>query len=170
MSLYSKLEIIGFFFVGVFGTLAHFAYDFFNSNFIVGLFTATNESTFEHLKLFLYPFLIYTIIEYFILRKNYFAYIDNFICAKTLGLITGLISIITLFYTYIGVLGFNVDFVNILIFFIAVFLAFLVSYKATFKIQKQDNNNLCLLIIAIIVTLFIIFSIKPADIGLFKEP
>ena len=171
MSQYLKLEIIGFIFVSVLGTLFHFAYDFFNSNFIVGIFTPTNESTFEHLKLLLYPYLLYSIIEYFILRKNYFAYIDNFVCAKTLGLIAGLISIVVLFYTYTGVLGYNVDFINIAIFFIAVFISFFVSYKSVYKIEKQDNNcQLCLLIVGIIIILFIIFSLKPLDIGLFKEP
>lgn len=170
MSLYLKLEIIGFFFVSILGTLFHFAYDFFNSNFIVGIFTATNESTFEHLKLLLYPFLIFTIIEYLILKNNSFTHINNFICAKTLGLISGLISIIVLFYTYTGILGFNIDFINISIFFIAVFISFFISYITVFKIKNQDNNCLCLLIIGIIVILFIIFSIEPANIGLFKEP
>ena len=39
------------------------------------------------------------------------------------------------------------------------------------KLQKKDNDyQLCLLIIGIIVILFIIFTLKPLDIGLFKEP
>lgn len=171
MSQFLKLEIIGFIFVSVLGTLFHFAYDFFNQNFIVGIFAATNESTFEHLKLLLYPYLIYSVIEFFKLQKNSFAYIDNFVCAKTLGLISGLISIVVLFYTYTGVLGYNIDFINIAIFFISVFLSFYISYKSIYKLQKKDNDcQLCLLIVGIIVILFIIFTFKPLDIGLFKEP
>ena len=171
MSRFLKLEIIGFIFVSVLGTLFHFAYDFYCQNFLVGIFAATNESTFEHLKLLLYPYLIYSIIEFFILKRTSFAYIDNFVCSKTLGLIGGLISIVILFYTYTGVLGYNIDFINIAIFFISVFLAFYISYKSIYKLQKKDNDcQLCLLIVGIIVILFIIFTLNPLNIGLFKEP
>lgn len=171
MSKFLKLEIIGFIFVSILGTLFHFAYDFSSQNFIVGIFTATNESTFEHLKLLLYPYLVYSIIEFFILKRTSYEYIDNFICTKTIGLIGGLISIIVLFYTYTGVLGYNIDLINIAIFFISVFLSFFISYKNISKLQKKDNDyQLCLLIVGIIVILFIIFTLKPLDIGLFKEP
>lgn len=39
------------------GTLLHFLYDFFPYPFIA-IFSATNESVFEHLKLFVYPMLL----------------------------------------------------------------------------------------------------------------
>ena len=61
--LFKKLEIIGFFFVSIVGTLLHFAYEASGSNFIAGIFAPVNESTFEHLKLLFYPFIIYGIIE-----------------------------------------------------------------------------------------------------------
>lgn len=182
--LFKRLEIFGFFFVSFAGTLLHFAYDFFDSNFIVGIFAPINESTFEHLKLLLYPMLFYAVFEYYLLKKNDFPCLCQFVCAKTAGIITGLLSIIVLFYTYQGVLGHNADFVNILIFFLAVLGGFLVSYYFTThtiifsffhnqNAQKEKQNNhcfLCLSILTIIVILFIIFTISPPDIGLFHEP
>lgn len=167
---FKKLEIIGFFCVSVVGTLMHFAYEFFHFNPFVGLFAPVNESTFEHLKLLLYPMLVYTYVEYYILKNKGYTKSDSFICAKTIGIISGIISIVMLFYTYLGVLGFNVDFVNIAIYFIAVLIAFYLSYTITIN-KKQDNHSQqCLFILAIIVILFLLFTIYPADIGLFREP
>lgn len=167
---FKKLEMIGFLFVSIFGTLMHFAYEFFNSNFFVGLFAPVNESTFEHLKLLLYPMLAYSIIEYFILKKKGYTKLDSFICAKITGIIIGIVSIIVLYYTYLGILGYNIDFINIAIYFIAVIIAFFVSYYMT--INKKQNNHclLCLFTLAIIVILFIVFTLYPADIGLFYSP
>lgn len=167
---FKKLEVIGFVCVSVIGTLMHFAYEFFHFNPVVGIFAPVNESTFEHLKLLLYPALVYTVIEYYILKSRGFTKLDSFICARTTGIISGLISIVVLFYTYLGVLGHNVDFVNIAIYFIAVLITFFLSYIIT-KNRKQDNHcQLCLLILAAIVILFLLFTIYPADIGLFWEP
>lgn len=167
---FKRLEIIGFICVSVIGTLMHFAYEFSNYNPVVGLFAPVNESTFEHLKLLLYPALVYAVMEYYILKSRGFTKSDSFICGKTIGIISGLISIVVLFYTYLGVLGHNVDFINIAIYFISVLITFYLSYMITIK-QKQDNHcQLCLSVLAVIVILFLIFTIYPADIGLFREP
>jgi hypothetical protein len=45
------------------GTLLHFAYDFSGQNFVVGLFSAINESTWEHLKLLFMPFLLTLVVK-----------------------------------------------------------------------------------------------------------
>lgn len=58
-------EILGVFFTIIVGTLLHFTYDWTGQSALVGLFSAVNESTWEHLKLLFVPFFIWTIIEYF---------------------------------------------------------------------------------------------------------
>ena len=45
-----KLDIIGFVFVSVIGTLAHFVFEWSGNNTVVGLFCPINESPWEHLK------------------------------------------------------------------------------------------------------------------------
>ena len=42
----------------VFGTAAHFMYDFLNHNKFVGLFCAVNESTWKHIKIALTPTIV----------------------------------------------------------------------------------------------------------------
>lgn len=41
--------------ISIVGTISHFLYDISNHNKIVGLFTAVNESIWEHIKIALTP-------------------------------------------------------------------------------------------------------------------
>ena len=51
-------QMTGFIFTGVVGTLLHFFFDWTGKNVIVALFSAVNESIWEHLKLLFYPTVI----------------------------------------------------------------------------------------------------------------
>lgn len=46
----------------VFGTAAHFMYDFLNHNKFVGLFCAVNESTWKHIKIALTPTIVWGLL------------------------------------------------------------------------------------------------------------
>ena len=50
----------------ILGTILHFTYEISLNNTFVGIFSATNESVWEHLKLIFYPMLLMAIIGYFI--------------------------------------------------------------------------------------------------------
>ena len=97
MSIYF---ILGFFFVSITGTLAHFLYDFSDQNCIVGLFTPVNESTWEHMKLIFFPMLLYSLFTISKLHEQY-------PCVKNglfIGMIIGTFLIPILFYAYTSVL------------------------------------------------------------------
>ena len=49
----------------ILGTIFHFTYEWSGKKVIIGLFSAVNESTWEHLKLLFFPMLITTFIGYF---------------------------------------------------------------------------------------------------------
>lgn len=46
-----KTNLFRFIFISVLGVLLHFTYEWAGDNAVVGLFSAVNESTWEHLKL-----------------------------------------------------------------------------------------------------------------------
>lgn len=160
-----KYEIFSTIFLFIFGTLLHFTFEFFNSNPIIGTFSAVNESTWEHLKLLFFPMLITTIIGYFCFRKDY----PNYLCTKTKGILIGLAFIVIFFYTYTGIIGTNFAVLDIASFFIAGFLAHYYTYK---NIDKETNcNTLISFAILIILSIsFIVFTFIPPEIGLFKDP
>lgn len=61
-----KWKMISILFSLVVGTLLHFTYQWSGENAFVGLFSAVNESTWEHLKLAFFPMLFMAIVGYFL--------------------------------------------------------------------------------------------------------
>ena len=77
-----KTNLFRFIFISVLGVLLHFTYEWSGDNAVVGLFSAVNESTWEHLKLLFFPFLLLTILEV-LLRGNMLP--EQFLPARVLG-------------------------------------------------------------------------------------
>lgn len=121
----SVWQMVGFIFTGVFGSLLHFLYDWTGQNPVVGAFSAVNESVWEHMKLLFFPMLVFSFIEYRFIGKEY----SNFWCTKAIGTVVGLALIPTLYYTYTGSLGIQIDLINIAIFFIAAAAVFWLETK-----------------------------------------
>ena len=86
--------------------------------------------------------------------------------AESTLLATWLIPV--MFYTYSGILGFNVAFIDIAIFFISVLFAFI-------HLWKLQNNDDCgcygfLIIVVVQLIIFFVFTSKPPALGLFIPP
>ena len=116
-----RWELIGFAFTGAVGTLLHFVYEWTGGDPLIAAFCAVNESTWEHMKLLAVPWILWTAVTILIERRADCA------APRAAGLLTGLILIPALFYTYTGICGKSVDVVNVLIFQAAVLAAWLVS-------------------------------------------
>ena len=165
-----KYEIISLIIVSILGVFFHFTYDLSGQNYFVGLISATNESTWEHLKLLFFPVIFVSIFEYFALAyKN----TNYFLKAKCCGILWGMTSIVVFFYTYNGVLGYNVDFLNILSYFIGVFVTYFISCKILIKgsgTQDLEHGYRYFLILILLTTAFILFTYYPPDLGIFISP
>ena len=96
-----KTNLFRFIFISVLGVLLHFTYEWSGDNAVVGLFSAVNESTWEHLKLLFFPFLLLTILEV-LLRGNMLP--EQFLPARVLGILAGMGGIVVGFYTLQGCL------------------------------------------------------------------
>ena len=117
-------ELVGLLFTIALGNLLHFVYDWSGKNDIAAAFAATNESTWEHMKLLAVPWIVWSLIEWPTLRRRK----SPVLAARGAGLLVGLTAIPMLFYTYQGIVGRNSPPVNIIIFQAAVLLAFWVSW------------------------------------------
>ena len=173
------LEIASFFLTCLLGVLFHFIYEWTGKQFLVGLFFPVNESTWEHLKLVFFPIILVSILEYYVGNLTNAA----FICIKLRSALLGMLTTVILFYTYTGVLGKSLDWVNISIFFVAIAISFFYSYQQLLHCTAPQNDhtlhhtptcsyhpNLCLLFFFAISILFMIFTVFPPDIGLFRAP
>lgn len=158
-------QIFSVIFACIVGTLLHFTYEFFGENMLVASFSAVNESVWEHLKLLFFPMLITTIIGYFYIGKN----APNFLCSKLLGIITSILFIIIFFYTYTGIIGESIVFIDIASFFVAVILGEYLAYKLMTS-NFRCNNIIAKIILASILICFIVFTYFTPNIGIFKDP
>lgn len=176
--------VYGFFFVSILGTLAHFFYEWSGQNPIIGFFSSVNESTWEHMKLLFFPMLLYYVLTYKKLEKAYPLSSSTY----PLSILVGTWLIPVLFYSYSGILGFNLTFLDILTFYVSVFLAFLCFYSLSkdhpadsehqnLK-QKHPKRNAWLMklkpyfnfLVFLFLLLFLLFTYRPPKLGIFKIP
>ncbi len=157
----------GFLFTGIMGSLLHFLYEWTNESIFTALFSAVNESTWEHMKLLFVPLFIFALIQWKIRGRHY----ENFWWIKLFGTLAGLIAIPVLYYTYTGVFGKSADWFNIAIFFIAAAVTFCLEYRffkrgVSFDLpQILAFSALCIILVAFVVLTFI----QPG-IPLFLDP
>lgn len=155
-----KTLVIGLAVVSVLGVLFHFAYDFFKISYLKAVFPS-NESIFEHLKLIIFPTLIFIPVDYIISKDNRMNILSSYLS----GIIVGCIFMVCAYYTYSGIIGFDVAWVNIAIFFVSVIIIFIYRYK---KIALFDGANSAIAFIILLIIIEI-FSFYPTDLGIFKE-
>ena len=161
-------ELVGLLFTIALGNLLHFVYDWSGKNDIAAAFAATNESTWEHMKLLAVPWIIWSFIEWLALRRRK----SPVLAARGAGLLVGLTAIPMLFYTYQGIVGRNLPPVNIIIFQAAVLLAFWVSWHIQDKRKWSGKpwqwlGGLLLLAAGV---LFVLWTYRPPRLAVFIDP
>lgn len=167
-----KAMIAGIIFTMITGTLMHFIYDWSGQNCVVGIFGAVNESTWEHLKLLFWPMFFYCSAIYFFFGKKY----ENYLTAMLNGLSLGLIAIITIFYTYTGIVGTNYFLLDILTYVIAVIWSFSKMYYGIINGSEEDwvkiksNQSVAKLGLIALVAAFSMFTYYPPSLGIFLVP
>ena len=159
-------EIISLFWTLAAGNLLHFVYDWTGSSVAAALFSAVNESTWEHMKLLAVPWLVWTIVTIVVNRCAASA------LPRAIGLLTGLAAIPALFYTYTGILGKSVGVVNILIFQAAVLLAYFVSVslQKSARLSSVPFQILGILLHLLAALAFLFFTSSPPALPLFVDP
>lgn len=156
-------QLMGFAVTSLLGSLLHFLYDWLGGAAWIAPFSAVNESTWEHMKLMFWPAFGFAIVQSFFFRER-----EAFWCIKSRGILTGLILIPVIFYTYNGAIGRSADWINIGIFFVCAAVMYIYEYRL-FKKETVPcrHPRLALFIVCIVAVLFIIFTFYPLKIGIF---
>lgn len=150
----------------ILGILLHFTYEWSGENMIVGLFSAVNESTWEHLKLAFYPMILMAVIGYFVIGKR----IDNYWFAQALGILTAIVFITTFFYTYTGIIGTNFAWLNIGLFIVGICLGGYVTYKILISRKNYNAELISIIFLLILFFSIILYTFNPPQIPFFKDP
>lgn len=162
---YKTRAFLRYLFVVLLGVFLHFAYELSGENPIVGLFANINESVWEHLKLIFFPMLILTLWDLFSTQRNNLCFLP----ARTIGTLTGMAFIVIAYYTITGILGFQTDWINILIYLLSVLVAFLIEKRLQCRCNLISIKWSIVLWILFLI-LFIIFTISPPALGIFTPP
>jgi len=159
-------ELIGMVFIILLGSMLHFTFEWSGNQPLVGVFSAVNESVWEHLKIAFWPALLYLIFEYRYLYKKS----NNFFVAKTLGIYSIIIIIPLIFYSYTAFLEESLI-IDIGSFIFAIIVGQLVSYRLlTYKKVDRIFEQISLVALVVLALAFVIFTFYPPQVPFFQDP
>lgn len=161
------IEPIAFVIASILGVIFHFLYNWTGRIRFIGFFVPVNESIWEHLKLIFYPITIVSLAEYYLCKIR----TPDFLCIKVRSIWVGMLSTVVIFYTYVGVWGGVIEWLNIVVYFIAMAIAYCFSCKRLIHSGQIKNTPvLCIISFVVVAILFMIFSLYPPAIGIFTVP
>lgn len=152
--------------ISIIGTISHFMYDISNHNKIVGLFSAVNESTWEHIKIALTPTLLWGIIDGFIYGNNL-----NYFLAKFVSLFVIIILMPLLYYGHKAIIKREIFVLDIISFYIVI----IVSQYLFYVLLRVNNVPYVIRYLSCAGTFllfggYMIHTLMPAKSFLFKDP
>jgi hypothetical protein len=159
-------ELIGALFIIILGTMIHFTFKWSGNNPLVAVFSADNESVWEHLKLAFWPTLLYALIEFVPMRRKS----NNFVFAKTAEVYLMIALIPTIFYTYTALMSENLA-IDIGSFMVVAIIGQLFSYKLlTIRQFPRWVTWVSLAFFVLLMLLFVVFTFYPPQVQLFFDP
>lgn len=159
-------QLAGFSLTSFLGTILHFLYEWTDNSRLAALISGVNESTWEHMKLLYFPLFAFAMVQSFFFKGR-----ANFWCIKLRGLLTGLILIPLIFYTYNGVIGKSPDWINISIFFISAAAVFIYETRLfNRKDIRCKNPRTAFFAVCLIGVFFILFTFITPRLGIFLDP
>ena len=157
----------GILFTAVLGTLTHFCYQWSGENPLLALVVPVSESTWEHMKMLFFPMLLWSLLESALLRKKY----PDLFWADAAGILTGLLLIPAIFYTYSGILGRTWMIADILLFYVSILAGFLVRSRLARRRNRPGIFRWILLgALLAFLAAFFLFTWNPPAFGIFRIP
>ena len=158
--------IISIITISIIGTLSHFMYDISNHNKVIGLFSAVNESTWEHIKIALTPTLLWSLIDGLFYGNN-----SNYFLAKFVSLFSIIVLMPLLFYGYKALTKKDIVILDIIIFYVVIIVSQYLFYHIL-QISEISFIGKYLSCIGIFMLFggYMIHTLMPAKSILFKDP
>ena len=163
-----RWQLGGFLFTAAAGTFLHFLYNLSGNSLFFAPVSAVNESVWEHMKILFVPMFAAALAEMAVFAEKY----RCFWRSKLLGILTGLLLIPTAHYTYTGVLGSRIEWVDISLFFVAAAAAYLLETRRMLRCSRPSAvlELGAMLGVWALAFLFLLMTYMPPDIPLFQDP
>lgn len=162
---FKKWKIFSPIIIFVLCSLVHFGYDLL-PNFITSIFFPVNESIYEHMKMIYTSILLFSLIEYFVIRKMTWILNNKGINP----FISGLVNIFSFLLIYLPInmiIGENMI-VTFIILFISNIITAYVSYHILIQ-RKLIDDKLGLFLTLFLYIPFTYFTYNPIHIEFFYD-
>lgn len=157
---------IGIIFIAVIGTGLHFTYELSNHSKFFAIFSAVNESTWEHIKICMTPTILWSLYDGYVYGLN-----PNYIIAKALSILTIILLIPILFYLYTAFTKKSILWVDVICFYVTVICSNIVFYHFI-NVNALSFNyvyfSAILLFLEICAYMFLTFN--PLKNFIFEDP
>ena len=157
---------VGIIIICVVGTLLHFTYELSHHNKYVAIFSAVNESTWEHIKICMTPTILWSIYEIVV-----YGFSGKFLVAKCLSLLTIIVLIPVLFYSYVVFTKRSILFIDVICFYVTVTCSQLV-FRYFINLGSVSNIGIYFSIIMLVIEMVSYFylTFNPFINFIFKDP
>lgn len=163
-----KREYIAILLCIAIGMFLHFAYELCAQNAIVGIFSAVNESMWEHLKIAFWPEIGFLAVYFFIKKPSF---VKEIVAGAWL-LFTTFLIMTTFYYTYTGIIGNHFLSIDIAIFVLAIVFGFYMFFGLMKEAKKNSLPSIiisCILVFALLIAICC-FTKWPPNLGIFEIP
>lgn len=161
-----EIFIIGIIVISLLGTLLHFTYELSNHNKFVAIFSAVNDSTWEHIKICLTATFIWSLCDGLIFGTN-----PNYFVAKSLSILTIIVLMPFIFYTYTAFTKKPILMVDIISFYLVVICSqFVFRFFINIKPLPFIYTYLSVILLAIEFACYMFLTFQPIKSFLFKDP
>ena len=165
MALY---HIMGIIWTVAAGFILHFTYEWFDRRKSVAWFSSVNESIWEHTKLFFFPALLWSLIEFFTYGMN----LPGFWFVKSISLVAGVLLIPLLYYGYTGLTEHKYLWADIGVFILSV----LISYGISCLLMQSQKAFASLfwqiagvIVISLLIFGFVKFTYNAPNLPIFRD-
>ena len=157
---------VGIIVIAVVGTLLHFVYEFSRHNKFVAIFAAVNESTWEHIKICMTPTILWSLYDGIVYGME-----NNYLIAKSLSILTIIVLIPILFYSYTAFTKKAILVIDIICFYITIICSQLVFYWII-GLEPFDfiYTYLSCILLFIEIAAFIFLTFNPLKNFIFEDP
>lgn len=148
--------------LGVLGSLLHFLFDWTKHNKVAAIFSAVNESYWEHIKIAIWPVMLLQVVLFCLGGYQY----ASFIPAATIALYSLPISMVGLVFLYKAITKRNILWIDITVFFVIIAIAQTLFVLILGELAASPTTIVVsLLFLAGLIAAFLLFTIRPP-----KEP
>ena len=148
--------------LGVLGSLLHFLFDWTKHNKFVAIFSAVNESYWEHIKIAIWPVILVQVALFTLGGQQFPAFIP----AATIALYSIPVSMVGLVFTYKALTKRNILRIDITVFFITIAIAQILFVLMLEQLAPTSATVVLAIVFLVgLVTAFCLFTLRPP-----KEP